>query len=243
MERIRLDSVSKRFSRGSGTKTLLASVSGISWFQSEWFLALDQVNLAIPDSGVCLGIIGPNGSGKTTLLRIIAGVTAPTQGKVMVRGQVVPLLEASAGMQPELTGRENIFLNGIILGMRRREIQRKLDSIVEFSGVDKFLDMPLKHYSLGMVTRLGFSVASHVDANILLVDESWSMADASFQTKSFSRLTQLRKRGGILLLVSHDPNLIRRLADQVLWLQNGRVVRMGPTEEILKDYLSVAGLP
>lgn len=237
MIRIEMTNVRKRFYRGNKAQILGAVGWKKLFSRRDWFLALDQVSFSVTNPGTCLGIIGSNGSGKTTLLRIIAGVTDPTSGTVIINGRVVPLLEASAGMQPDLTGRENIFLNGAVLGMRRREIARKLDSIVHFAGVKDFIDMPLKHYSSGMITRLGFGVASHVEADILLVDETWSMTDISFQEKSFDRLSHLRKKGAVLFLVSHDPNLIRSMADNVLWLEKGRVIRIGPTDEVLNAYL------
>lgn len=204
----------------------------------DWFWALEGVDLMVSGPGKRIGIIGDNGSGKTTLLRIIAGVTRPTKGAVTVHGRVVPLLELGAGMHPELTGRENIYLNGIILGMRRREVRRKLDAIGDFAGVSRFLDMPLKHYSLGMVMRLGFSVAIHVDADILLVDEAWGIGDVGFQAKSFEQMGKMQAKGVATLLVSHDLQVVRRLTDEVLWLQSGRVMGFGPTESVIKAYLA-----
>jgi len=196
------------------------------------------VDLTLSGSGKRLGIIGDNGSGKTTLLRVIAGVTQPTSGTVVVNGRVVPLLELGAGMHPDLTGRENIYLNGILLGMRRHEVRRKFDAIVEFAGVSEFMDMPLKHYSVGMTMRLGFSVAIHVDANILLVDEAWGVGDAGFQARSLEQMRRMHAQGVSSLLVSHDLTIIRQLTDEVLWLQSGRVAAFGPTESVVKSYLA-----
>ena len=236
MDIIRLSAVKKKFSRLQGAK-LLAHWGFWQRSGSHWFWALDNVDFSVTKPGSRVGIVGANGSGKTTLLRIIAGVTNPTQGTVIVNGRVVPLLELFAGMQQDLTGRENIYVNGLILGMRRQEIKAKFDSIVEFSGISKFLDMPLKHYSLGMMMRLGFSVAIHVDAKIILVDEVWSIGDAEFQNKSSERLELLRKQGAVLILVSHDLETIRLLADEVLWLKQGRVAAYGPTAKVLPAYL------
>jgi ABC-type polysaccharide/polyol phosphate transport system ATPase subunit len=237
MDRIRLEGVGKRYFRLGGSKLLAGWLFRRSSRSHDWFWSVRDVNLHIPRPGASLGIIGANGSGKTTLLRIIAGVTRPTSGTVTIHGQVVSMLELFAGMQPELTGRENIFLNGILLGMRRREIQRKLDSIVEFAGIGEFLDMPFKHYSLGMQMRLGFSLSTHVEASIFLVDEAWGIGDAEFQSKISRRLKELAANGATLLLVSHDLEILRQLADETLWLHKGETRAFGPTEEVLSSYL------
>jgi len=238
MDRIRFVEVSKRFSRRKGAKLLAnwgfwrKEVTGPRWFN-----ALDHVSFTLSGEGKRLGIIGSNGSGKTTLLRIIAGVTNPTSGSVTINGRVLPLLELFSGLQPDLTGRENIYLNGLILGMRREEIHRKLDSIVDFSGVEKFIDMPLKHYSIGMTMRLSFGVATHVEGKIILVDEAWGIGDAEFQAKSFERLQQLRHQGATLILVSHDPNILVHLADEIAWLDQGKIRLWGPPKEVIEAYL------
>ncbi|MBI3317870.1 MAG: ABC transporter ATP-binding protein [Candidatus Omnitrophica bacterium] len=198
------------------------------------------MDLTVSGGGKRLGIVGDNGSGKTTLLRIIAGVTRPTHGTVMVNGRVVPLLELGAGMHPDLTGRENVYLNGILLGMRRSEVSRKFGRIVEFAGVTEFLDMPLKHYSLGMIMRLGFSVAIHVDADILLIDEAWGVGDVGFQAKTMEQMRQMRNHGASSILVSHDVSILRQLTDEILWLKSGRIAAFGPTESVVKAYWAVA---
>lgn len=204
---------------------------------SRWFWALKEVSLSVSSPGTCIGLIGANGSGKTTLLRIIAGVTKPTRGLAVTNGRIVPLLELYAGMQVDLTGRENIYINGIILGMRRREINQKFDSIVDFSGIADFIDMPLKHYSLGMIMRLGFSVASHIEAPIILADEIWSIGDVDFQRKSMDRLQKLRKNGAILIVVSHDLEIVQKVSDEVAWLEQGRLMAHGPAEQVIPQYL------
>ncbi len=238
MDRIRCVKVGKRFVRGT-METLIARRCLRRGPQApDWFWALEEVNLLLSGSGKRLGVIGANGSGKTTLLRIIAGVTQPTTGTVTVNGRVVPLLELGAGMHPDLTGRENIYLNGILLGMRRREVRLKFDQIVEFSGVKEFLNMPLKHYSVGMIMRLGFSVAIHVDADILLVDEAWGVGDAEFQARSFEQMRHMHAQGVSSVLVSHDLAIIRQLTDEALWLRSGRVAAFGPTESVVKSYLA-----
>lgn len=240
MDRIRCVSVSKRFVRSSVETLIAHRYLRRSPQASDWFWALEGVDLTLSGSGKRLGVIGDNGSGKTTLLRIIAGVTQPTTGTVIVNGRVVPLLELGAGMHPDLTGRENIYLNGILLGMRRREVRSRFDAIVEFSGVTEFLDMPLKHYSVGMIMRLGFSVAIHVGANILLVDEAWGVGDAGFQARSFEQMRRMHAQGVSSILVSHDLAIIRRLTDETLWLRSGRVAAFGPTESVVKSYLAAS---
>ena len=236
-DQIRCEGVSKRFLRGTVAQHLTR------WFvgrhpPEDWFWALEDIHLVVTRPGTRLGVIGANGSGKTTLLRILAGVTNPTRGTLMVDGRVAPLLEPFAGMQPDLTGRENIFLVGTILGMRRREIQRKFDAIVGFAGVEPFLDMPLKHYSLGMTMRLGFSIAIHVEADIILVDEAWAIGDVRFQAKSVEQIQRLQTRGVTSILVSHDLDIIRKLADQVIWLRGGRIAALGPTASVINAYVA-----
>lgn len=235
MERIRLAGVGKRYFR-LGSAKLLASSLFLSG-EKNWFWSLRGIDLTIDRPGTSVGIIGSNGSGKTTLLRIIAGVTMPTTGTVIVRGRVVSLLELFAGMQGELTGRENIFMNGLLLGMRRQEIRRMLDSIVQFAGIGEFLDMPFKHYSMGMQMRLGFSLSTHVEASIFLVDEAWGIGDAEFQAKSLERLRELGRSGATLILVSHDPIILRELTTEILWLHRGELVEKGPSEQVIQSYM------
>ena len=240
MDRIRLEGVSKRYFRLGGSKLLAGWLFRRSSHEQDWFWSVKNVDLCISRPGTALGIVGANGSGKTTLLKIIAGVTLPTTGRLTVHGRVVSMLELFAGMQPDLTGRENIFLNGILLGMRQREIQRKLDSIVEFSGIGEFLDMPLKHYSLGMQMRLGFGISTHVEAPIFLVDEAWGIGDAEFQRKSFLRLKELLRNGTTLILVSHEALILEQLSDEVLWMEKGAVRALGPAREIVRSYLKAS---
>ncbi|PIQ82924.1 MAG: teichoic acid ABC transporter ATP-binding protein [Candidatus Omnitrophica bacterium CG11_big_fil_rev_8_21_14_0_20_64_10] len=239
MRRVLFEEVRKRFSRQRGAKIV---ANWGFWRPTaddpRWFWPINGVSFSIEGSGRRLGIIGANGSGKTTLLRLIAGVTQPTSGWVEVHGRVLPLLELFSGMQPELTGRENILMGGVLLGMRRREILGKFDSIVDFAGISGFVDMPLKHYSLGMMMRLGFSVATHVEGKIILVDEAWGIGDAEFQKKSAERLDELRQRGATLILVSHDLEVLRRLTDEILWLHGGRVEAFGPSEKVIARYLA-----
>ena len=236
MDQIRCQALSKRFLRHPMAQVLrrVATCRGLS--EADWFWALDRIDLTVAGPGARMGIVGLNGSGKTTLLRIIAGVTNPTGGAVVVNGRVAPLLEPVVGMQPDLTGRENIFLLGTILGMRQREIRRKLDSIVEFAQVVGFLDMPVRHYSLGMTMRLGYSVAIHVESDIILLDEAWGIADQGFQARSIEQIQRLQAQGVTSIVVSHDPDIVRQLCTQTLWLEAGRTVRFGPTEDVVSAY-------
>jgi len=236
MNQIRLVGVSKEFLRSNRNPLLSCWASWRGASKSERFWALDGIDLTISGPGKRVGILGNNGSGKTTLLRIIAGITRPTRGSVLVNGRVVPLLELGVGMEQHLTGRENIYLNGVVFGMSRKEVRQKFDSIVEFAGIPDFLNMPLKHYSSGMIARLCFSVAIHVDRDILLVDEVWGVTDLEFQAKSLERIRQLQEKGVTTLIVSHDLELVSQLTDEVLWLKSGRIAALGPTDSILKAY-------
>ena len=234
---VRCAGVSKRFLSTSSAEHLRRLLPGRRRSEDNWIHALDRIDLEIATPGKRIGIIGSNGSGKTTLLRIIAGVTQPTRGTIIVHGRVAPLLEPVSGLQPELTGRENIYLIGVILGMRRHEVRQKFDDIVEFAGISRLLDAPLKHYSLGMIMRLGFSVALHVDADIVLVDEAWSIGDAEFKTKSLQRLHELHKKKATLILVSHELELIQQETDEALWLDQGRMAGFGPSRTVAASYL------
>ena len=186
------------------------------------FWALRDVNLDVAQGSV-LGIIGRNGAGKSTLLKILSRVTVPTEGRVTIRGRLASLLEVGTGFHSELTGRENILLNGVILGMTRREVRSRFDEIVEFAGVELFLDTPVKTYSSGMYVRLAFAVAAHLDPQILLVDEVLAVGDAQFQKKCLAKLNEIGKEGRTVLFVSHNMNAIERLCTSALLLENGRV--------------------
>jgi lipopolysaccharide transport system ATP-binding protein len=197
--------------------------------------ALKDVSFEVKQ-GEVVGIIGRNGAGKTTLLKILARITEPTEGYAEVRGRVGSLLEVGTGFHPELTGRENIYLSGAILGMTKREIDQKFDEIVTFSGVEPFLDTPLKHYSVGMQMRLAFAVAAHLDPEILLVDEVLAVGDLEFQKKCLGKMEEVSRSGRTVLFVSHQMNQIRRLCERVIWLDSGRIVREGPTHEVVSAY-------
>jgi lipopolysaccharide transport system ATP-binding protein len=207
------------------------------------FWALRDVSFAISD-GERVGIIGSNGAGKSTLLKLLARVSAPTTGSIRVRGRVASLLEVGTGFHPELSGRENVFLYGALLGMRRREIVRKFDAIVDFAGVERFLDTPVKRYSSGMYLRLAFSVAAHLDAEIVIVDEALAVGDAEFQEKCLRRMDEMARENRSLLYVSHQMATIRNLCTSCLVLRGGRLDFHGPTEAAIRRHLdnsTVAG--
>lgn len=188
--------------------------------------------------GETLGLIGPNGAGKSTVLKIIARIIEPTSGRVKVNGRVNALLELGAGFHPELTGRENIYLNGSILGLSRATIRQKLDKIVAFSELERFIDVPVKHYSSGMYVRLGFSVAVHTDPDILLVDEVLAVGDQMFQQKCLDRINEIKQEGVTIVLVSHALDSVRSLCERAIWLQDGRVEADGSAEKVVDQYLT-----
>jgi lipopolysaccharide transport system ATP-binding protein len=198
--------------------------------------ALKDISFDVSD-GEALGIIGDNGAGKSTLLKILSRITKPTSGSADIHGRVGSLLEVGTGFHDELTGRENVFLNGAILGMRRFEIERKFDEIVAFSEVERFLDTPVKHYSSGMYMRLAFSVAAHLDPEILIVDEVLAVGDVGFQRKCLNKMRDVGHSGRTVLFVSHDMQAITRLCSRVLWLRNGVIERDGNAKEIVGEYL------
>jgi len=197
--------------------------------------ALKDVSFEVRQ-GEVIGIIGRNGAGKTTLLKILARITKPTKGYAEVRGRVGSLLEVGVGFHPELTGRENIYLSGAILGMTRGEIEQKFDEIVAFSGVEQFLDTPLKHYSVGMQMRLAFAVAAHLEPEILLVDEVLAVGDLEFQKKCLGKMEEVSRGGRTVLFVSHQMNQIRRLCERVIWLDGGQIVQEGPKAKVVAAY-------
>lgn len=204
---------------------------------NEEFWALKDVNFEV-QRGEVIGIIGKNGSGKSTLLKILSGITPPTKGEVHMHGRVASLLEVGTGFHPELTGRENIFLNGAILGMTKKEIARKFDDIVAFSGIEKFLDTPVKHYSSGMYVRLAFSVAAHMEPDILIVDEVLAVGDAEFQKKSLGKMEEVtEKEGRTILFVSHDMKAVEKICTKVIILNNGKIEFWGPAKEGVAMYI------
>ncbi len=204
----------------------------------EDFWALKDVSFNV-QQGEAIGLIGANGSGKSTLLKILSQITDPTEGEIKIRGRVASLLEVGTGFHPELTGRENIFLNGAILGMKNKEINEKFDDIVKFSGVEKFLDTPIKRYSSGMYVRLAFAVAAHMDPDILIVDEVLAVGDAEFQKKCIEKMENITKTGGrTVIFVSHNLIAIQNLCTKTIALEHGQIKHMGDTKEVIDQYMA-----
>ncbi len=236
-----VDGVSKRFrlykERNSSLKS--AFMRGRASIYEE-FWAVRDVSFEVP-RGTTLALIGRNGSGKSTLLKTLARILHPDEGTITINGRVASLLEVGSGFHPELSGRENIYLNGSILGMSRKEIDRRFDEIVDFSEVRKFIDQPVKNYSSGMYVRLGFSVAVHVSPDILIVDEVLAVGDQAFKTKSKRKFAEFQKEGRTIILVSHSMAQVRALSDQVVWLDQGRVRSIGETEKVVSEYLAHIG--
>ena len=204
---------------------------------SNTFWALSDVSFEV-EQGQIVGLIGRNGSGKSTLLKILSRITEPTRGEAFIRGRVGSLLEVGTGFHPELTGRENVFVNGAILGMKRAEIARKFDEIVAFADIDRFIDTPVKHYSSGMQMRLAFAVAAHLEPEILLVDEVLAVGDLAFQKKCLGKMDDVSRDGRTVLFVSHQMNQLRRLCSRCIWLDGGRITQTGPTAEVINRYES-----
>src|SRR3990170_4750889 len=203
----------------------------------ETFWALKDISFEIK-KGELVGVIGRNGAGKSTLLKILSRITVPTAGKADIYGRVASLLEVGTGFHGELTGRENVYLNGAILGMKKAEIDRKFDEIVAFSGVEKFLDTPVKHYSTGMHVRLAFAVAAHLEPDILIVDEVLSVGDARFQKKCLDKMEDVGRQGRTVLFVSHNMSAVTRLCERAMLLEEGRIVADGPAGRVVTGYLT-----
>ena len=199
------------------------------------FNALNNISFSIIQ-GETVGIIGANGAGKSTLLKVIARVIRPTQGRVLVKGRVAPLLELGAGFDYEMTGRENIFLNGAVLGVSRKNIATRMEGIVKFSGVEAFIDAPVRTYSSGMVARLGFAIATDTQPDILIVDEILAVGDADFQKKSAARILQYHNNGSTILVVSHNLDSIKNLCNRVIWLEHGVLKMVGRVDDIVDQY-------
>ena len=243
---IQAEGLGKEYRRGvlvdTGLRHLLERVVRSPWSalrgaRMETFWALKDVSLEVRQ-GEVLGLIGRNGAGKTTLLKILSRITRPTEGWAEIRGHVGSLLEVGTGFHPELTGRENTFLSGAILGMSKAEIARKFDEIVAFAELEKFIDTPVKHYSSGMYVRLAFAVAAHLEPEILLVDEVLAVGDINFQKKCLGKMGEVAKGGRTVVLVSHQLNQIRRLCERVAWVDGGSIRQCGPTHEVVSAYES-----
>lgn len=244
---IRIEGLSKQYTLGETDRTLRDTLGGIvhhplrslrraiSRSRDETFWALKDVNLEV-EKGEVLGVVGRNGAGKSTLLKILSRVTDPTRGRAVVYGRLASLLEVGTGFHPDLTGRENIYLNATILGMRRHEIARKFDDIVAFSGIERFLDTPVKRYSSGMYVRLAFAIAAHVDADVLLVDEVLAVGDAEFQKRCMGRMDEVAKSGRTVIFVSHNAMALRNLCSAAVLLDAGSVVTRGAITDVLGQY-------
>jgi ABC-type polysaccharide/polyol phosphate transport system ATPase subunit len=204
------------------------------------FWAVRDVSFEV-ERGEALGIIGHNGAGKSTILKLLSSITAPTSGEITINGRLSALIEVGSGFHPELTGRENVYLNGSILGMSRREISEKMESIIEFAGISQFADTPVKRFSSGMYVRLGFSIAAHLEPDILLLDEVLAVGDAAFQAKCLERIGELKREGTTIVFISHDLGAVERLCDRVLLMKSGQVVASGPAREVIDTYQSAAG--
>lgn len=203
-------------------------------FQSFW--ALKNISFEA-EKGDKIGFVGLNGAGKSTLLKLIAGVMKPKEGNIQVKGRISPLLEIGAGFDPDYTGRENIFLNGALLGYSKEFLESKFDEIVEFSEIGDFIDVPLKNYSSGMRARLGFSIATMVNPQILILDEVLSVGDLGFQEKSEKKMNSLLNSGATVLFVSHSPQQVKRLCNKAIWLEKGKIIKQGPADEICDMYM------
>lgn len=225
----------KRLERGRSLQEAFIRFFRPRQHTADLFWPIRDLSLTV-QAGDCIGIVGPNGSGKSTLLKLISGILPPTGGDLTVRGRVSSLLELGAGFHPDLTGRENVFLNGSIYGLNRADMNRRLDSIIAYAGLGDFIDTPVKHYSSGMYVRLGFAVAIHTDPDLLLVDEVLAVGDVAFQNKCMDSIHDFRRAGGTLLLVSHDLNSIQSLCTRALWLEDGLVAAEGTPADVIMAY-------
>lgn len=233
---IQVDKVSKLFRKQNQRtfKELIPALFGREkTFDSFW--ALKDISFEI-NKGETIGVIGPNGSGKSTLLKLLAGVSQPTEGKIKIQGKIAPLIELGAGFHPELTGRENVYLNGVILGMKRKEIDVKFKDIVDFAEIWEFIDQPVKHYSSGMYLRLAFAVAVHTDPDILLIDEILAVGDESFQKKCFKKMEEFKEKGVTIILVSHNLESVRQFAQKVIYIKKSRLIMFDNPEIVVKEY-------
>ncbi|MGB9874215.1 MAG: ABC transporter ATP-binding protein [Hydrogenobacter sp.] len=217
-------------------KFIFTLPSSLKELKNRSFEALRDVSFEVY-KGETFGIVGKNGAGKSTILGLIAGVIKPTKGRVIVRGKVSPLLELGAGFHKDLTGRENIVLNGVLMGMTRREVIKKMDSIIEFSELGDFIDQPLRTYSSGMVARLAFSVVAHLDPDILLIDEVLAVGDLSFQSKCLKKMEEFKQKGVTIIFVSHSAEDIKKVCDRVMWIENHTVYKIGKPHEVMEEYV------
>jgi ABC-type polysaccharide/polyol phosphate transport system ATPase subunit len=244
IELINVTKIYRKYARRKQFATLKSALLSGSLIQDlqpdETFPALQGVSFSVPAGGT-YAIIGRNGSGKSTALKLVAGITKPTSGTVKVDGRISALIELGAGFHPEISGRENVFINGIMLGLTKREVTRRFDEIVEFAEMQQFIDAPVKTYSSGMYMRLGFAVAIHVDPDVLLVDEVLAVGDEGFTHKCLDKFGEFKRRGKTILLVTHSLNLVERFCDEALWLDNGKVRGSGDSKRVVGAYLTDVG--
>ena len=235
---IRVSDVTKRFVLStSGAASLKTALLWWKRRKVEQRTILDGISLEVR-AGECMAIIGRNGAGKSTLLSLLARIYKPTSGTIEVNGRVAPLLELGAGFHPDLSGVENILFNAVILGLTRKQVEERLPAIMEFSDLGEYLHAPVRTYSSGMQARLGFSVAMHVDAEILIVDEVLAVGDRQFEQKCYAKIDEFRRAGGTILLVSHQVDTVRRFADRAAWLHAGKLDHIGDPEEVIAAYLA-----
>ena len=241
IEMVNASKAYRRFSHRKQFSTLKSALLSRSLVRNltpdETFPALTNVTLSVP-KGQTLGVIGKNGSGKSTLLKLVAGISKPTSGTVSVRGRISALIELGAGFHPEISGRENVFINGIMLGLTKREITRRFDEIIEFAELQEFIDAPVKTYSSGMYMRLGFAVAVHVDPDVLLVDEVLAVGDEGFTHKCLDKFADFKRRGKTILLVTHSLALVEKFCDEALWMDGGRTKLQGDPKRVVGAYIT-----
>jgi len=248
---LRLNHVFKRFRRGERHDSLRDLIPSLvkravsrdreRALAAEEFWVLNDISFELK-KGETLGIIGHNGAGKSTMLKHLSGIMQPTRGNIEVNGRLSALIEVGAGFHPDLTGRENVFLNGVILGMSRAEVKRKFDEIVEFAGLEEFIDTPVKRYSSGMFARLGFSVAAHLEPDILVIDEVLSVGDFAFQRKGLEKMRAIAKGGATVIFVSHNLQAVAEFCQRGILLEKGRVIADGPTDQVVRRYLDTAAI-
>jgi ABC-type polysaccharide/polyol phosphate transport system ATPase subunit len=245
MSAVKVERVWKRFAlptrRSRSVREVLQSLGGLR-VGLDAFWALQDVSFEL-EAGQSIGLIGPNGSGKSTILKLVCGISRPTAGRVRVRGTVSSLIELGAGFHPEFSGRDNVYLYGALLGLSRTQVCKRFDSIVDFADLGAFIDGPVKHYSSGMLMRLAFSVAAHVEPDILLIDEVLAVGDVAFQRKCLERVSAMRRQGVSILYVSHAMETVLAVCDEVIWLDHGRIHRVGNPTDVVTSYLRSVELP
>src|SRR3954464_123136 len=246
------DHVFKKFARGEQHTTLRDLIPALisSWWnkkkideqalKGEEFWAVNDVSFTVP-RGEALGIIGPNGSGKSTILKLLSGILRPDRGTYSVKGRLSALIEVGAGFHPDLTGRENVYLNGSILGMTRKEVASKFNQIVEFAGVEEFIDTPVKRYSSGMAVRLGFAVSAFIEPDVMLVDEVLAVGDTEFRNRCLNRMNKMLRNGVTMILVSHNLSEVRNLCQSCLMLYKGQSLMQGETSKVIEEYHRIVG--